>query len=240
MGNIDNQRPWAVLPVKAIKNSNSRLTPILSPTDRQQLSLSMLEDVLDVLGNASDLGGVVIVTNCPIVKKYLSKLDVIHLEEGSRPELNSAVAKAVRFLGDMGIQRFFTIPGDVPLLNSSEINQLIECVRSNEGVTLVPSHDGAGTNSIASSIPIQFSPQFGTNSLSAHCRIAKDLGLSVEILPLSGLGFDIDWPDDLIQLASMDGDSNSHKVLNNIDLVQRRNRLRCLDNSDATRAESLI
>ena len=62
MGNIDNQRPWAVLPVKAIKNSNSRLTPILSPTDRQQLSLSMLEDVLDVLGNASDLGGVVIVT----------------------------------------------------------------------------------------------------------------------------------------------------------------------------------
>ena len=101
----------------------------------------------------------------------------------------------------------------------------------------MPSHDGAGTNSIASSIPIQFSPQFGTNSLSAHCRIAKDLGLSVEILPLSGLGFDIDWPDDLIKFASMNGDSNSHRVLNDIDLVQRHSRLRNLDNSDAARAE---
>tara|TARA_Y100001947_G_scaffold41513_1_gene34371 strand:- start:563 stop:1291 length:729 start_codon:yes stop_codon:yes gene_type:complete len=242
MGNIDahTHKPWVVLPVKAVEQSNSRLKPLLSPTEREQLTLTMLEDVVDTLGCVSDLGGLLVVTGCPIVKEYLSKLDVIYLEEGGRPELNSAINKGVQFLEKMGTRKFFTIPGDVPLLAVAEINQLTACLRSTEGIILVPAHDGAGTNSIASSIPIQITTQFGMNSLAAHRRIARDQGLSVDVLPLSGLGFDIDWPDDLIQLASMGGDSNTHRFLNNIDLVQRRNRSKSLDHSSAAQAERMI
>ena len=242
MGNIDAHihKPWVVLPLKAIKQSNSRLKPLLSPTEREQLTLTMLEDVVDTLGCVSDLGGLLVVTSCPIVKEYLSKLGVAYLEEWGRPELNSAINKGVRFLEKMGTRKFFTIPGDVPLLAVAEINQLTACLRSTEGIILVPSHDGAGTNSIASSIPIQITTQFGMNSLAAHRRIARDQGLSVDVLPLSGLGFDIDWPDDLIKLASMGGDSNTHRFLNNIDLVQRRNRSKSLDQSSAAQAERMI
>ena len=222
MGNIDahTHDPWVILPLKAVKQSNSRLKPLLSPTERERLTLTMLEDVVDTLGSVSDLGGLLVVTSCPIVKEYLSKLGVAYLEEGGRSELNSAINIGVRFLEKMGTRKFFTIPGE-----------LTACLRSAEGIILVPSHDGAGTNSIASSIPIQITTQFGVNSLAAHCRIAQDQGLSVDVLPLSGLGFDIDWPDDLIQLASMGGDSNTHRFLNNIDVVQRRNRSKLLDHS---------
>ena len=242
MGNIDahTHKPWVVLPVKAVEQSNSRLKPLLSPTEREQLTLTMLEDVVDTLGCVSDLGGLLVVTSCPIVKEYLSKLGVAYIEEGGRPELNSAINNGVQFLEKMGTRKFFTIPGDVPLLAVAEINQLTACLRSTEGIILVPAHDGAGTNSIASSIPIQITTQFGMNSLAAHRRIARDQGLSVDVLPLSGLGFDIDWPDDLIQLASMGGDSNTHRFLNNIDLVQRRNRSKSLDHSSAAQAERMI
>ena len=242
MGNIDahTHDPWVILPLKAVKQSNSRLKPLLSPTERERLTLTMLEDVVDTLGSVSDLGGLLVVTSCPIVKEYLSKLGVAYLEEGGRPELNSAINTGVRFLEKMGTRKFFTIPGDVPLLAVAEINQLTACLRSTEGIILVPSHDGAGTNSIASSIPIQITTQFGVNSLAAHCRIAQDQGLSVDVLPLSGLGFDIDWPDDLIQLASIGGDSNTHRFLNNIDLVQRCNGSKSLDHSNVAQAERMI
>ena len=78
------------------------------------------------------------------------------------------------------------------------------------------------------------------NSLEAHRRIARDQGLSVDVLPLSGLGFDIDWPDDLIQLASIGGDSNTHRFLNNINLVQRRNGSKSLDHNNVTQIERMI
>ena len=242
MVNIDAHidKPWAILPLKPVKQSNSRLKLLLSPTERERLTLTMLEDVLDTLGCVSDLGGLLVVTSCPIVKDYLSKLGVTYLEEGGCPELNSAINKGVRFLEKMGTRKFFTIPGDVPLIAVAEINQLIACLRRTEGIILVPSHDGAGTNSIASSIPIQITTQFGVNSLAAHCRIAQDQGLSVDVLPLSGLGFDIDWPGDLIQLASMDGDLNTHRLLSNIDLVQRRSSPKSLDHSNVAQAERMI
>ena len=242
MGNIDahTHDPWVILPLKAVKQSNSRLKPLLSSTERERLTLTMLEDVVDTLGSVSDLGGLLVVTSCPIGKEYLSKLGVAYLEEGGLSELNSAINTGVRFLEKMGTRKFFTIPGDVPLLAVAEINQLTACLRSTEGIILVPSHDGAGTNSIASSIPIQITTQFGVNSLATHCRIAQDQGLSVDVLPLSGLGFDIDWPDDLIQLASMGGDSNTHRFLNNINLVQRRNGSKSLDHSNVAQIDRMI
>ena len=110
MGNIDAHihKPWVVLPLKAVKQSNSRLKPLLSPTEREQLTLTMLEDVVDTLGCVSDLGGLLVVTSCPIVKDYLSKLGVDYLEEGGRPELNSAVSKGVQFLEKMGKSRQYS------------------------------------------------------------------------------------------------------------------------------------
>jgi 2-phospho-L-lactate guanylyltransferase (CobY/MobA/RfbA family) len=126
--------------------------------------------------------------------------------------LNSAVSKAVQFLEKLGIKRFFTVPGDVPLLDSSELNQLIECVKNSKGVTLVPSHDGLGTNSISSLIPSHITPQFGSNSLSIHHQMVRDIGVPLNVLPLPGLGFDID------------GDSRSQRYLSRIDVIQRQSR----------------
>ena len=235
----DGEKPWAILPLKSISSSNSRLMSILTSHERRKLSLIMMKDVLSVLNNSSSVGGLLVVTKCTIIKTHCQALGATVLEEDGLPQLNTAIMQAVQFLGDFGIKNFFTVPGDVPLLNISELDIIVRSLQMSEGITLVPSRDGMGTNSIASKIPLHVQPQFGVDSLSEHYRIAKEQGVSVETLPLKGFGFDIDWPSDLIRLASMGDSSRTQRYLSNLDLHYRKHRTCDKKSSRFERIESL-
>ena len=237
---IDYQKPWAVLPLKSVKTANSRLSPVLSAVEREELSLLMVKDVVSVLESSDNLGGLLVITNCPIVAAHYAKREVTVLSEGNHPHLNSAIKKAVQFLHQLGVEKFFTVPGDVPLLNLSELDCLIQRVQMSNGIALVPSHDGQGTNSIASSIPIRISPQFGFGSFSIHRQSAKDQDVSVDVFSLPGLGFDIDEPQDLIRLSSIDGNSRTQKFLTKLDLVDRSNGFAKVSNWRLPRPETLM
>ncbi|MBO68912.1 MAG: 2-phospho-L-lactate guanylyltransferase [Acidiferrobacteraceae bacterium] len=221
MQNSDQHRPWVVLPLKSVETSNSRLSAILSPAERRYLSLSMVSDVLDVLLGVHQLGGILVITNCNAIRRYLDDFDVQVLEENNPTNLNDAITKAIQFLAHNGVNNFFTIPADVPLLDHLEVNQLIEFSLSNDGITLVPSRDGVGTNSIMSNIPMIIRPQFGENSFAVHVQSAEQSGVSVNILKLPGLGFDVDWPSDLLRLAAMEGGSKTQEFISQLDLIYR-------------------
>ena len=221
MQHSDQQRPWVVLPLKSVATSNSRLSTVLSPAQRRDLSLSMVSDVLDVLLHVSKLGGVLVITNCAKTRRHLDEFDVQVLEESNPTDLNSAIMEAVRFLAQNGIRKFFTIPADVPLLSGLEIDQLIEFSISSESITIVPSHDGVGTNSIMSDIPMVVRPEFGEDSFAVHVQSAKRSGVDLNILRLPGLGFDVDWPSDLIKLAAMPGESRTQQFVANLELTDR-------------------
>ena len=64
-------------------------------------------------------------------------------------------------------------------------------------VTLVPSHDRRGTNCVLCSPPGALPFAFGHDSFKPHCEAARAQGIAPRILPLPGLGLDIDTPDDL-------------------------------------------
>ena len=102
---IDYQKPWAVLPLKSVRTANSRLTPVLSAVEREELSLLMVKDVVSVLESSANLGGLLVITNCPIMTSHCAKLEVTVLEEGGRPQLNSAIKKAVQFLYQLGVKK---------------------------------------------------------------------------------------------------------------------------------------
>tara|TARA_B100000029_G_scaffold328937_1_gene321261 strand:+ start:2014 stop:2736 length:723 start_codon:yes stop_codon:yes gene_type:complete len=221
MFHTNGKKPWAILPLKSISLSNSRLTPILTTYERRILSLTMMKDVVNVLNCAPSVGGLLVVTKCEIIKTHCQALGATVLEEDGLPQLNTAIMQAVQFLESRGIEKFFTVPGDVPLLNLSEIDILVQSLQMSEGLTLVPSQDGMGTNSIASKIPLPVQPRFGVNSLLEHHKIAKNKGVSVEILPLKGFSFDIDWPSDLVRLVSIGNSSRTQDYLSSLDLEYR-------------------
>ena len=56
---------------------------------------------------------------------------------------------------------------------------------------------GAGTNCVLCSPPDVLPFAFGHDSFGPHCDAARARGITPRIVPLPGLGLDIDTPDDL-------------------------------------------
>ena len=91
------------------------------------------------------------------------------------------------------------MPGDVPGASADEIATVIEShgQASGPAVTLVPAHDRRGTNCVLCSPPGALPFAFGHDSFAPHCRAARARGIAPRIVPLPGLGLDIDTACDL-------------------------------------------
>ena len=72
-----------------------------------------------------------------------------------------------------------------------------------------------------SDIPMVVRPEFGEDSFAVHVQSAKRSGVDLNILRLPGLGFDVDWPSDLIKLAAMPGESRTQQFVANLELTDR-------------------
>jgi 2-phospho-L-lactate guanylyltransferase len=103
-----------------------------------------------------------------------------------------------RKLAAQGAGGMLTIPGDVPLVSSAELQQIIRAHRDTPAFTIVPAHDQLGSNAIACSPPDIIVLRFGDNSFYPHLETARQTGIEPQILKLPGLSLDIDHPEDLL------------------------------------------
>ena len=214
--------PWAILPLKPAAEANSRLSPVLSPHQRRQLYEVMLADVLSALTSVSSIGGVLAITSCSVAMSHLRRAGVESLADPGHGGLNEAIAYGLTELDRREITGAFTIPGDIPVVTSDEISGLIRSIQDNGSVTIVPSHDDRGTNSLAMAPPTLLPPRFGHNSKDTHIALAKQNDLYLELMPLSGFGFDIDTPADLNRMAGLTGPFQTKYFLDEIGFLERK------------------
>jgi 2-phospho-L-lactate guanylyltransferase len=187
---------WAVVPVKDFAAAKQRLAPVLAAPARAALYAEMLDRVLAALTAARGIDGVLVVTNEP----SFARRDVRVVPDRECAGQSAAVAQGARILAAEGHRAMLTVPGDVPRATAAEIEQVLA---GHDRMTIVPSHDGLGTNALALSPPELIRFQFGTASFEPHCVAARALGIEPRILRLPGLGLDIDTPDDLALLQAM-------------------------------------
>ena len=105
-------------------------------------------------------------------------------------------------------------------MTSDEIAGLIRSIQDNGSVTVVPSHDGQGTNSLAMTPPTLLLPRFGHSSKDAHIALAGQTDLYLKLMPLLGFGFDIDTPADLNRMAALKGPSQTKRFLDEIGFLK--------------------
>jgi 2-phospho-L-lactate guanylyltransferase len=187
----------AVVPVKNLTGAKQRLAARLGSSERRTLVLLMLEDILQTLRQVPELSGILVVTREGEVASRAARFGAEVLEEPVNDGYSSAVARAARELSRRGAPSMLTIPGDVPAATSDEIARLLEASRAAPSIVLAPSRDGRGTNAALVSPPTAFELRFGEPSFEAHVARAREMGLVTEIVRLSGLGLDLDSPDDL-------------------------------------------
>tara|TARA_B110000014_G_scaffold182050_1_gene131226 strand:- start:278 stop:1012 length:735 start_codon:yes stop_codon:yes gene_type:complete len=214
--------PWAILPLKPAAESNTRLGSVLSPHQRRQLYEVMLADVLSALTSVSSIGGVLAITSCSVAMSHLRRAGVETLPDPGHGGLNEAIAYGLTELDRREITGAFTIPGDIPVVTSDEIAGLIRSIQDNGSVTIVPSHDGQGTNSLAMTPPTLLPPRFGHSSKDAHIALARQKDFHLELMPLAGFGFDIDTPADLNRMAGLTGSSRTKCFLDEIGFLKRK------------------
>lgn len=186
---------WAVIPVKELGEAKQRLASALAPPQRLELAQLMLTEVLDALAAARGLAGVLVVTQDPFATAAAKRHGFRVTTQGAREGHTGAVnAGRALLAAEAGI---LTVPGDIPAVTPGELEALLRAHKAAPSFTIAPAHDEQGSNAVLVSPPGAVPLRFGDNSYFPHLAAARAAGLEPTVVPLPGIGMDIDHPVDL-------------------------------------------
>ena len=194
---------WAIVPVKEIEGAKQRLSDFLSPDQRRILAATMLRDVLRALVQVRELAGIAVVTLDPHATELAEKLGARVITEGAREGHTGAVMAGGRVLLREGRAGMLTVPGDIPRIQAEEVRAVIAAHRPGPSFTIAPAHDEKGSNAVLLVPPDSVKLRFGDDSYFPHLDAARQAGIEPTIVPVPGIGMDIDHPIDLAAFLRM-------------------------------------
>ncbi len=208
-----------LIPVKNRENAKQRLSSILSPWERRLLAEAMLEDVFTTLGTWPERPPVSVVTNdacaCELARHF--SFEIIH--DAANPGESEAISLATAVCEEQQTGSL-VLPGDIPLLQVSEVEQILEAAPS-EGPVLVPSADGQGSNAVLRRPAGLFPLEFGGQSFTRHLQRARATGKPCVTLELPGIALDVDTPQDLSRLLAFEVNNRAQQLLRRWNLPER-------------------
>jgi 2-phospho-L-lactate guanylyltransferase len=217
-----------LLPLKEFSAAKQRLAGVLSPVERQHLFQAMVVDVLEVLCAHPQLGPVTLCSRDPAAAWLASHFGVECLAETElgASGLNPVVNAAARHFAARGESELLVVHGDLPLLDDTDIDLLLQAHRGQPGatVTLAPDQLRQGTNLLAWRPLGAFRTEYGPHSFQRHCAQAERLGMALSICALPGGRCDVDEPADLLALVAEDWEGragNTLKFLHESGLARR-------------------
>lgn len=197
----------ALLPVKGFRNAKQRLTPLLSSAAREVLAETMFRDVLRQVRRARGLAGTFVVTGDDKVAAIASVAGAEVIRERVENGETSAVDFARSELKSAGCEAVLILPGDMPLVHATDIEQVLGQVppgASGPFALLVPSHDRLGTNALLLAPPDVIKLRFGYDSFTFHTSQVSAQGLPIRFIENEPIALDIDEPRDLERFLSYD------------------------------------
>lgn len=206
----------ALIPVKGFRNAKQRLSPLLDVAERELLAETMVRDVLRQMVSARGLAGTFVVTGNNKVAEIALSLGAQVIRERAENGETDAVDFARTELSKAGYEAVLILPGDMPLVRSSDIEQVLAQVP--DGATgpfalLIPSHDRLGTNALLLAPPDIIKLRFGYDSFSFHMNQVAAKGLPLRFFENERIALDIDEPRDLERFLSFkDDESESSRV----------------------------
>jgi 2-phospho-L-lactate/phosphoenolpyruvate guanylyltransferase len=212
---------YAVVPVKNLADSKRRLSEVFTPQERKELTLAMLEDVLNAL-QASVVDEIVVVGEDSAVEQTAKKFGSSYLSANGA-SLNPAIEEATSWCKKKGSESVLVLPADVPLLDAKDINRIVELGVGGSAVVLSPSKNW-GTNALYQNPLKQIPACFGPKSFLSHIQEAYCKGISVRLHFSPGLATDIDSAEDLKKLFEAKNSTVCRRVLEELSVKSKRAR----------------
>jgi 2-phospho-L-lactate/phosphoenolpyruvate guanylyltransferase len=208
-----------LVPVKNLAFAKQRLAAILDQATRTTFAEAMLFDVLDTLGSWHNRSEVAVVTSDPFAVDLAQKFNFEVIRDAANRSESDAIEMATRVCEERGVHSTLVIPGDIPLIQISELEQIFAAAPAS-GSVLVPSSDGRGTNAAWRSPAGIFPLHFGNDSFRPHLAAARASGKECVVLSLPGIALDIDNPSDLRQLAEAPGETRAQRMARQLNLAE--------------------
>jgi 2-phospho-L-lactate guanylyltransferase len=189
---------FAVVPVKDLAGTKSRLAPILDPGARAGLTLYVMGRVVAALQGAG-VEHVGVVSPDRLVLAEAEERGAAPLRQESRG-LNPALEEGRRWAVDRGASALLVLPADLPLVDPDDVRAVLEEAGEEPSVVISPDCARAGTNALLLRPSDTLPFAFGIGSYEAHLRAARERGLDVSVCERPHLAFDLDTTGDLARL----------------------------------------
>ncbi|BAW31139.1 MAG TPA: 2-phospho-L-lactate guanylyltransferase [Methanothermobacter sp.] len=209
---------YGIIPVSPFAHAKTRLSPTLSPTERENLLKVMLKDVTKNL--KKNLDKVIVISADWNVLNFAQKLGVQTLKEKGKTDLNGALQQAVEWC-ESKCDKILIVPSDVPLLGKTNLKGLIEDAEKYD-VIIAPAK-GGGTNALLFP-PETIKLRFGDCSFFEHVKEAKRLKLSIKIHDSFYLSLDVNTAEDLGEIILHGKNTHTKSYLEDLKLKVKPSR----------------
>jgi 2-phospho-L-lactate guanylyltransferase len=193
-----------LLPVKDLHNAKKRLIGALSPEERFGLAEAMLADMIRAARGVRCTEKIFVVTNYEPAMHLAEENRWDILREDQQVSESHSVDAASRICENSGVTGLLRLPLDLPLIQSTDIDELLTADCSAPGLIIVPSRDGTGTNAMLRTPPTLFPSHFGNDSFAKHLAEAERTHARVLIRRNARLEMDVDDESDLRALLEHD------------------------------------
>jgi 2-phospho-L-lactate/phosphoenolpyruvate guanylyltransferase len=207
-----------LVPVKNLAHAKQRLASLLDQPTRTELAQAMLFDVLDAVSQSKARLEVSLISSDPFAVRLARQFNFEVIPDHANLGETHAIAMATQVCESRGIDTTLVIPGDIPLIRASELEQIFDAAPA-VGSVLVPAADGRGTNAILRRPAGLFPLRFGNDSFKPHLATARATNKPCVVRSLPGIALDVDNPSDLRQLAAAPGETRSQQLVRQWDLT---------------------
>ncbi|MEP6644461.1 MAG: 2-phospho-L-lactate guanylyltransferase [Acidobacteriaceae bacterium] len=201
-----------LIPIKNLGHAKQRLAEVLTQEARTQLARAMLLDILETLSQWQGRPEVSLVSGDPSATEMARHFNFDVITDLRNTGESDAIAMATAVCETRGAKSTLVIPGDIPLLQASELAAILESAPA-QGSVLVPAADGRGTNAIFRSPCGLFPLRFGNDSFFPHHAKAIATQKPCIVMNFPGVAMDIDNPPDLQDLANAPGERRSQLLV---------------------------
>ena len=200
----------AIVPVKTFENAKTRLSSVLNKEDRIRLSSLMLDYTLQVLASVPLLTQTLVVSGDKRAELIAARHGASFLREEKDSGVNSAVSVADSYCMKKDADATIVIPHDLPLLSPVDISKVSDLAKNESRcIVISPSLRYDGTNILLRKPPCVIRTFYDSDSYNTHVRSAIKLGIPVKLFISKSVMYDIDTPEDAMQIVEEAGDTKA-------------------------------
>lgn len=188
---------WAIVPIKPLNRSKSRLSSVLTIKQRAALSREMFERTLTTLRGVPGIDTTLVISRDSGALSLARQLGAQTLQERGESELNASLTMATRVAIERGATGVLLVASDIPLLQAEDVENMLNLGKHPPVVVIAADRRNEGTNAMLVRPPVLFRYTYGVGSLNRHREAALAAGAEVHIYQSLTTGLDVDIPADL-------------------------------------------